>query len=92
MKSILEEIFVKGEVRLGLIKPSKAEQLALDKVIEAEEELRKMLSPEQKELFKKFDDARGNMNYEAVVNCFIKGIKIGLMLGIECAQDENLMI
>ena len=54
---------------------------------DAYDELIEKLSPELLELHKKFTDALNDDHYEEVNFFFVEGFKLGLLTGIECAEE-----
>jgi len=85
--SAIMQIFYGEKGHFETIKQSVEESKLLDKVIEIEEELKKKLSPELLELYKKVSDVIDMLHSESSDNHFLEGFKLGLRVGMEANED-----
>lgn len=86
MKSIIKEIFYGNRGHTDAIKMNDECREILDKIVDKYEEITKVMTDEQKEMFKVFCGLRDNMEAEATDMYFIEGVKLGILLGIEACN------
>lgn len=69
-------------------KPIEDKENFMGIVCEAYEELEKKLSPELFKLHEKFADALEGQLVKEIDFYFVEGFKLGLLIGIECMEED----
>jgi len=89
MKSIIRHILYGKKGTLDSVRSTKEHDIYLDKVIEHDDELRAKLesNPELLTLYRKVNDSISKLNHESAAAHFAEGFKLGVLLGLELAQD-----
>lgn len=81
--SIIEELFFNEGIGERLPQ-TKERQKASDKAFELYNRLMDCLSDEQKEIFNNFTELETSVSAKQECSCFKEGVRIGLLLAIEC--------
>jgi hypothetical protein len=87
-KSIINQIFngQRGSSESFGVKSEQWEK-ATEAVIKFMEQMKKEFSPEHYALFQKFEDTFGILRYEECDAHYVEGFRIGVLVGIECAEE-----
>lgn len=86
--SIVKEIFYGNKGHYETIKESKEYWRIMDEAATLSASLEESLSEKQKEIFKKLTFANMGLEAEAALSYFTEGFKLGLLIGIECVDNE----
>ena len=86
-KSLIEDIFYGRKGQYDTIKESKEYWKLNNKAAKLSEKLAESFTAKQKELFNKLNCIVAEQESEAALTHFAEGFKIGLLIGIECAEE-----
>ena len=86
MKSVIEELCSGDKFRVDIYLNGEKEKELLRRGIEMEEAYTQNMSREERAKFIEYLDARGSLQAQEVVQAYVKGIKLGILIGIECAE------
>ena len=65
--------------------------MTLKRIVEYEEALSSQLNDEEKELFRKFDDAKAKLTALTACEHWTQGFSLGLRIGMEAADTVELL-
>lgn len=86
-KSIIQAIYY-GENGIDQIKMTEEEKKYFSLFSDSYDQLLHSLTPQQIKLQQKMTDERERAFAEELEHCYCEGFKRGLLLGIECTDDE----
>ena len=86
MKSVIEELCCGNKFRTDTFLNGEKEKELLRRGIELEEAYTKNMGSEERAKFIDFSDARGSLHAEEIMQAYVKGIKLGILIGIESAE------
>lgn len=89
MKSVIEELCCGDKFRVDIYLNGAKEKELLQRGIELEETYSQNMSREERAKFIDFLDARGSLQAQEVVQAYVKGIKLGVLIGIESAEIKT---
>lgn len=86
MKSVIEELCCGDKFQTDTFLNGKKEKELLRRGIELEDAYSQNMSREERAKFIDFSDARGSLQAEEIMQAYVKGIKLGILIGIESAE------
>lgn len=89
MKSIIEQIYFCRRGHSESIEPSDEYRLQLDKVVELSDELSKTLNDNQQKLLRNYSFETAGLESASNLTHYIEGFKVGLLIGIECLENNK---
>ncbi len=87
-KSIIKEVFYGNRGYKETLVFLKKDEKRLDKICELEDELREKLTPEQFDLHQSFVSLIDEGCVEETDYYFVEGFRLGLLIGIECMENN----
>ncbi len=86
MKSVIEELCCGDKFRTDTYLNGEKEKELLRRGIELEDAYSQNMCREERAKFIEYLDARGSLHAQEVVQAYVKGIKLGVLIGIESAE------
>lgn len=88
-KSAIRQLFLNGPCSLETVELNDEQKRLMDLLSDLETEIKNKFRGDKKtlELIKKYTDALDDLNLEETSCLFEKGVKFGVLLGMELAQE-----
>ena len=87
-KSIITDIFNGKKGNHETMELSKKLKDNLSEVADGYEKLKSRFNPEQMSFIEEFLDVYDNNSYDEIEYYFTQGFKLGLLIGVECFEDN----